>query len=285
MPNKTIPLLIILTISTVFMSCNGGEMEEKTTEFPSIKDVPTSSWEQLAQRKIFFGHQSVGYNIITGIDNIMKENPQIKLNIVKTTDVKNFDASIFAHDWIGANMDPQSKTEAFENILNNGVGEKTDIAFMKFCYVDVTAQTDIENVFKDYKETLSRLTKEFPNTTFVHIAVPLTSKPTGLQAFSSKVKNIVKKMIGRPVFDYQDNINRNRLNDMLRAEYVGHYPFFDLARIEATSLNGNISSFTKDGKTYLTLANEYTYDGGHLNEEGSKRAAEQFLILLANIPQ
>ena len=260
-------------------------MAEKTTEFPSIKDIPTSSWEKLSQRKIFFGHQSVGYNIITGIDNIMKENPQIKLNIVKTTDVKNFDASIFAHDWIGANMDPQSKTEAFENILNNGVGEKTDIAFMKFCYVDVTAQTDIENVFKDYKETLSRLTKEFPNTTFVHIAVPLTSKPTGLQAFSSKVKNIVKKMIGRPVFDYQDNINRNRLNDMLRAEYVGHYPFFDLARIEATSLNGNISSFSKDGETYLTLANEYTYDGGHLNEEGSKRAAEQFLILLANIPQ
>ena len=75
------------------------------------------------------------------------------------------------------------------------------------------------------------------------------------------------------------------LNDLLRSEYVGHYPFFDLARIEATSLNGNISSFTKDGKTYLTLANEYTYDGGHLNEEGSKRAAEQLLILLTNIPQ
>ena len=64
-----------------------------------------------------------------------------------------------------------------------------------------------------------------------------------------------------------------------------NYPFFDLARIEATSLNGNISSFSKDGEIYLTLANEYTYDGGHLNEEGSKRAAEQLLIFLANIPQ
>jgi len=219
-------LLVTFFMSILITSCNGGEMAEKTTKFPSMKDVPTSSWKKFSQRNIFFGHQSVGNNIITGIDNIMKENPQIKLNIVKTTDIKNFDAPVFAHDWIGANMDPQSKTEAFENILNNGVGEKTDIAFMKFCYVDVTSQTDSENVFKDYKETLSRLTKEFPNTTFVHIAVPLTSKPTGLQAFSNKVKNIVKKMIGRPVFDYQDNINRNRLNDMLRAEYSGKYPFF-----------------------------------------------------------
>ena len=63
------------------------------------------------------------------------------------------------------------------------------------------------------------------------------------------------------------------LNDLLRSEYVGQLSFFDLARIEATSLNGNISSFSKDGETYLTLANEYTYDGGHLNEE--KAAGEQ----------
>ena len=137
---------VLFFLCCLMIGCEGNNMRStEKMELSTIKDVPTSSWEKLSQRKIFFGHQSVGYNVITDIGNIMEENPQIKLNIVKTTDVKNFDAPVFAHDWIGANMDPQSKTEAFENILNNGVGEKTDIAFMKFCYVDVTAQTDIEN--------------------------------------------------------------------------------------------------------------------------------------------
>ena len=260
-------------------------MPEKTVQFPSIKDMPASAWEKLAEKKIYFGHQSVGYNIITGINKIMEENPQIKLNIVKTSGAKDFDVAIFAHDWIGANMNPQSKTEAFENILSDGIGEKTDIAFMKFCYVDVTARTGVENIFEDYNNQLSRLTKKFPNTTFVHVTVPLTSKPTGFQAIKSKVKNIVKKIIGKPVFDHHDNINRNRLNEMLRSEYYGQNSFFDLAEVEATCQNGNISSFSKDGKKYLTLANEYTYDGGHLNEEGSRKVAEQLLIFLANLTQ
>jgi len=33
--------------------------------------------EKLSQKKIYFGHQSVGFNIIDGIKDIMKENPQI----------------------------------------------------------------------------------------------------------------------------------------------------------------------------------------------------------------
>ena len=277
------PLLIILLLSTLCNSCNGGEMAEKTIKFPSIKDVPASAWEKLAQKKIYFGHQSVGYNIITGINEIMGENPQIKLNIVKTSDAKDFDVAIFAHDWIGENMNPQSKTEAFENILSNGVGKKIDIAFMKFCYVDVTARTDIENVFEDYKKKLFRLTKKFPNTTFVHLAVPLTSKPSGSQAPKQKVKNIIKKIIGKPVFDHHDNINRHRLNEMLRSEYYGQNSFFDLAEVEAYCTDGTASTFTKDDKIYLAMAPEYTYDGGHLNKEGSRKAAEQLLILLSNL--
>ena len=53
------PLLIIFFLSTLLISCNGGEMPEKTVQFPSIKDVPESSWEKLSEKKIYFGHQSV----------------------------------------------------------------------------------------------------------------------------------------------------------------------------------------------------------------------------------
>lgn len=278
-------IIITIILSSLIIVCNGGAMEEKTTNFPILKDVPASKWEELSQKKIYFGHQSVGYNIITGINKIMAENPQIKLNIVKTTDIKDFNGAVFAHDWIGENMNPQSKIEDFENILRNGIGEKTDIAFMKFCYVDVTSRTDIEKVFEGYKITLSKLTKKYPETTFVHVTVPLTSKSTGLQALYRKAKNIIKKIIGKPVFDYRDNINRSRLNEMLRAEYDGQCPIFDLAKLEAGSIDGNISVFYKDGKKYITLTNEYTYDGGHLNEKGSRKVAEQLLVFLANLPK
>jgi len=38
MPNKIIPLLIILTISTVFISCNGRKMPEKQFQRESKKE-------------------------------------------------------------------------------------------------------------------------------------------------------------------------------------------------------------------------------------------------------
>ena len=36
-------------------------------------------------------------------------------------------------------------------------------------------------------------------------------------------------------------------------------------------------------KIYYSMAPEYTTDGGHLNETGRKRVAEQLLIFLANL--
>ncbi len=50
------------------------EPTAKTT-LPSIKGVPAETWQKLSQKKIYFGHQSVGNNIIDGIKDIMKENP------------------------------------------------------------------------------------------------------------------------------------------------------------------------------------------------------------------
>jgi hypothetical protein len=47
--------------------------------------------------------------------------------------------------------------------------------------------------------------------------------------------------------------------------------------------DGRRSTFTKAGETYYSMAPEYTYDDGHLNETGRKRIAEQLLVLLANL--
>ena len=60
-------------------------MSEKNISYDTIKDVPASIWEKLSQKKIYFGHQSVGFNIMDGVQDLMKEHPAIKLNIVETS--------------------------------------------------------------------------------------------------------------------------------------------------------------------------------------------------------
>lgn len=252
-------------------------MQINNAKLPSIKDIPNSSWEKLSQKKIYFGHQSVGFNIIDGIKDLMKENPQIKLNIVETSEHKNFDNPIFAHSRVGSNKDPNSKTDAFAELMNKGICDRMDIAFFKFCYVDIDGQTDVQEVFTQYKDTLARLRAKHPKTTFVHVTVPLsTTKAT----WKTWIKKILRK---DEIWEYDSNIRKNEFNDFLRKEYSGKEPIFDLAYVESTFPDGRRSTFTKAGETYYSMAPEYTHDGGHLNETGRKRAAEQLLILLANL--
>ena len=150
-------------------------MPEKTTHSPSIKDIQESTWKKLSKKKIYFGHQSVGFNIIEGLKDIMTENPQIRLNIIKTSSPSEFNTPVFAHSRVGKNRDPMTKIDAFANFMTKGIGKRADIAFFKFCYVDFGAnrKTDIKDVFSYYKKSMSMLKDIYPNKTLLHFTVPL----------------------------------------------------------------------------------------------------------------
>jgi hypothetical protein len=274
---KSMGLIIVATM--LASGCSGGNMEGKELEFDSIRRVPEAQWKKLAEERIYFGHQSVGYNIIEGITDIIKNNPQIKLNIIQTVDPTKFATPFFAHSPVGANGDPKSKVDEFVKFMDAGLGNQVALAFMKFCYVDFTASTDVEKVFQDYRKTFSALKGTYPKTTFIHVTAPLTA-PLSLK---DRLKQIIKKIIGRPTASIEDNIKRSQFNDKMRKEYDGKEPLFDLARIESTSPDGTQALFEKDGKTYPHLFPAYTYDGGHLNEMGRKVVAEQLLVFLANL--
>ena len=279
---KTIIRLIsILMISlAIIISCGKGEkMEHKKVNYTSIKDIPETAWKKLSEKKIFFGHQSVGFNIIDGIRDVMKECPQIKLNIIETHDPKQFDSPIFGHSRVGKNTDPNSKCDAFAEYLKSGIGNKVDIPFLKFCYVDVRANTNPQEVLDYYTKTIESLKKEYPKVTFVHFTVPLTVTKTS-------IKTWIKKIIGKKdIWEYDDNIKRNEYNELLKKHYKDKEPVFDLAGIESTFADGKRCTFSKDGKTYYSLVPEYTTDGGHLNEKGRKIVAEKLLVFLANLAQ
>lgn len=260
------------------LSCNSGEQMHKNESFQNIIDhVAGEDWVSLSQKRIYFGHQSVGYNIVDGIKDIMQEREQIDLNIIETTSADDFSDPVFAHSRIGQNTDLSSKMEAFGQTIRQGLGEKTDIAFFKFCYVDITEKTNVEKLFASYKQTMQSLQKEFSNTVFLYATVPL-------RTVKSSWKTWVKKLIGKDyIWEYADNIKRNEFNKMIREEYGDTGRIFDIARAESTYPNGKREKFKSKGTEYAALAPAYTDDGGHLNETGRKQVAGHLLSLMARV--
>ena len=278
MINKLSSILIVIILSTLLTSCSGEKMSEQSNKFPSIKDVPDETWEKLSNKKIYFGHQSVGFNIIDGIKELMKEYPQIKLNIVETKDSSKFNSGIFAHSRVGKNIDPKSKIDGLVKFMDDGLGNEVDIIFLKLCYVDIKAETNVQVLFNEYSAAMSLIKERYPQLSVLHFTNPLTKVQSG-------PKSVVKRLIGKPLRDYDDNVKRNEYNELLKNKYEGKEHVFDLALIESTFPDGSRTFFTTNGKTYYSLAPIYTEDGGHLNDIGKKVVAEQFLMFLANAIQ
>ncbi len=269
-------IFIILTTIMLTISCSGGEMEQKKVTYNSLKDIPDAAWEKLSQKKIFFGHQSVGFNIIDGIRDLMKEYPQIKLNIVETSDSKDFNSGIFAHSRVGKNTEPDTKIADFTNYIDQGIGKDADAAALKFCYVDIMSKTDVQQVFDEYVKAVEDLKTKHPNLTIIHFTAPLTANQTSWKTW-------IKKIMGKKdIWEYTDNVKRNQYNELLVAKYKGKEPIFDIAAIESTKPDGARNAYEYDGKTYYSMVPEYTGDGGHLNVQGRKQVAAQLLITLIN---
>ena len=247
----------------------------ETTLLASLPALSDQQLDSLATKKIFFGHQSVGDNVIQGIRDLMSANPRLKINIVKSPDPQLIPAPALVEFEIGRNGDPQSKNKAFASILDKGMGTRGGIVMFKYCYVDIDSSTNIHTMFQDYCEQINTLGAKYPSLKIVHITVPLTTvEPT--------TKAWVKSMLGRTTT--QDvNVKRNDFNNLLRKTYSGIDPIFDLAAVEATHGDGSRSYFTRGGKKIYTLAPEFTSDGGHLNESGRRAAAEALLQVLAKL--
>jgi len=273
---KMIQILFTAGLLVIWAGCTGEKIEEKNATLPSIKDVSEIAWEKLSKKRIFFGHQSIGNNVIDGMRDVMKENPAIKLDIVETRDMEGLRRPVFAHTHVGKNEDPNSKCEDFTNLIKKGSGDVLDFAALKFCYIDITSATDVGSVFKSYSNTVSSLKEMKSGMKIIHVTVPLKVVQGGFRAW-------MKRTLRRPIGGYSDNIKRAEYNEKVRIEYTGKDPIFDLARVESTFADGRRCTFLMDGKAYESLVPEYTDDGRHLNQKGRRWVAEQFLIFLANL--
>ena len=271
----TITRYICLVIA-LLMICGCAKGEAPMTQKNTNSDLSESSLEKIRRLRVSFGHQSVGANILDGLQALATENSAYKLNIVATDAPEKLSGPLFAHFRVGANMTPDSKIESFKEHVSRS-GTAIDVAFFKFCYIDVGADTDGEALFRKYQMMMTGLRKQFPKLIFVHVTIPVKTIDGG-------AKGIVKKILGKSTGE-EANVNRTRYNDLLRKEFSGKEAIFDLAAVESTTPSGMRVQGEKSGARYEALSPAYSDDGEHLNREGGTRAARALLLTLADVAE
>lgn len=244
--------------------CNKSKPEEASTAASAQR--ATQEWQVLEKKRIVFGHQSVGYNILDGIKRLA-ERDGVKIDIHEqrtATAVKGI-----SHFTIGNNGDPRSKIRDFAAAIDADATQGADIALMKLCYADFNAATDARQLADDYIAGLESLAQRHPDTNFVAVTVPLTAVQTGPKAW-------IKRLLGEQPRGASDNLRRAEFNTRLRERYLSAGRLFDIARVEAEPA-GRVCKVPVDGQEAEALCPELTNDGGHLNERGQELAAAAFL--------
>jgi hypothetical protein len=231
--------------------------------------------EKVAGRAIFFGHQSVGGNVLDGVKALAAQEG-VALRLAEVADAGAVGPGTFGHAFIPENGKPELKLEGLERALGPGPAG-VEVAFLKLCFVDVEGKTDARALFERYRTTLATLQARHPRTTFVHLTVPLTTVQGGWKA-------VVKGLLGRAPYGFEENVRREEYNALLRAAYQGKEPLFDVARLESTAPDGRPVTSTVKGRTVPSMHPAYTDDGGHLAGEGRRVVARALLRFLAELP-
>ena len=243
---------------------------------PSIREfgqVAVEQWASLSRRTFYFGHQSVGVDIVEGVREICARRPEIPLRVVSGSSAAS--PGTLNEFRIGRNEDPDSKNSAMLEATDGALGPGPVVMF-KYCYVDVDVKTDPAKLFEGYRQTISRIRSRHPDCTLVHLTVPLMAEPTLLRYVMNKVRGMATSR--------EENAVRGEYNRLLRAAYAGNEPVFDLAALESTRADGTLEHGVIEGESVPALAPEWSADGGHLNAAGRWRVAEQFLATLASLP-
>lgn len=230
---------------------------------------------ELARARVYFGHQSVGGNVLDGLAALAAEHG-VPLRIVEAPAGVDDGAPGIVHQRVGRNAEPATKCDAFGGFLTGpGRAARWDAAVLKFCYADLGDRTDIHpaQLLELYRKTVASVRSARPDVVLVHATVPLSTRGEG-------TGDRVKAALGLGTSKDANNARRNRFNDLLRAEYAGE-PLFDVARAESTREDGSRAGVARDAAFDEALRRELTSDGGHLNDEGRRVVARAFARALA----
>ena len=239
--------------------------------------IATEDLTAVARTRVFFGHFSVGMNVLNAVPGVYADHGVSAPPIERGGTQPGPNGGFIAHQFIGEDVKPLLKLEDFDRTMRGGMGRQVDVALMKFCSVDITTSTDVDALFARYRDTMGALERDFPNVTFIHVTVPLTTEPGLVTELKTRLKTLLGRRDGR---GQPANVTRERLNALIRGEYAGRH-LFDLAAIESTKPDGTRVSGRYDTQGYFALYDGYASDQIHLNAVGSKIAATAFLDAIA----
>jgi hypothetical protein len=225
--------------------------------------------DALGQARVYFNHQSVGFNILSGVEALGR----VPITQVQLGEPAAFEKKGIIHTALGVNTEPLTKIDGFRQALT-AMPEPPDVAMMKFCYIDFDQGTDPQALFSRYKQTIEELSAKMPRTRFMHVTVPLVvGKP--------RWKRMVKDVLGRNDDSYT-NAKREAFSELLRKNYPADR-IFDLARVESTRPDGSSESFDREGNRIPALVAGYSDDGAHLGAAGRNVAARAFVQKVAAV--
>ena len=236
-------------------------------------------------RRLFFGHQSVGAQVLTGIGELASDlgRPD-PVEVHLPADPIPPTGGMVSDAYVGLNGDGFTKTRG-----DHTVGEPTaepsfaqrivelqddiDTAVLKFCYADLRPGSTHYAIgpytptmlFNEYKTTFAGLEAAFPHITFIYA--------------TETIVNV----------DDEDSINganalRMQFNQLIRAEYGDTGRLWDIALAESTDPDGD-RYIDGDGSEYLYIG----YASGDLEHIsgvdgiGRKAAATPLVLILADI--
>lgn len=270
----TTPLLFVA--ASLLAGCDAGPPPEtRTMSAPSSSAAsaaaPTAGqWQRVAQLRVLFAHQSVGGNIL---DGIQREAAARQVPLVLAESRSALPGAGIQHFKVGRNEDPAGKLADFESVVNGEAGTPPNVALLKFCYIDFTQRVDPQQLAQQYIAELDALSSAHPQTVFVPMTSPLTTVQTGPRAW-------LKKVLGKEPGGYADNVRRQAFNAVVRSRYGSDPRLFDIAALESGGGRHNVDA---GGTRVEFLDPALTDDGGHLNEAGQRLVGNALIAHLATV--
>ncbi len=220
--------------------------------------IPLDALDRARVVPTLFGHESVGWNVIGGLDQLSRQQTRrYGLDIGHTVEAWWYDQ----HRGLGeffvrnANNVP-GKAQAFEQKLRSGVGDRVQAASLKLCWADMQQATDVDQAFATYTGVLERMKQAYPRVTVIYWTMPLRREAM-LQE------------------------KRLRFNELMAAYVKTHaVVLFDIADIECHTPDGRLATNPTGN---VALWDGYTTDGGHLNDVGAQRVGRAWWWLMARL--
>jgi hypothetical protein len=261
--------LPIIGALSLLAACQGAD----TLQPRKMDDALAADFSRVGAARVYFGHQSVGGNVLSGLADLQKQLERPAIRVAELGDLAAADGQgVLLQTAIGQNGKPDSKCEDFRQVMRQLQG-RVDVALFKFCYIDFDDQSDAAAIFDTYARTMDEMKRQYPEVTFVHVTSPLRSIERGPGVWA-------RELLGKRNRAKHANAARGEFNRLLRERYAAD-PIFDLAAVMSTYPDGRRETFTLDGKTYESLVPAYTDDGGHLNAVGATYGAAGFVQSVA----